>query len=646
MTKTRRSLGLAMMLMVLWPALVPAASPATERGPKPRPVVADDTKNARVIVKYRNGSGLMRVAAAGTTALPLHAQTMGARLGLALQDGRVLGARTQALRSPGMASADLVQRLAAQPDVEWAVVDHRRGIHAVAPNDPYYGPGQTSITPTVGQWYLRAPDATLVSATNAIGAWATSTGSSAVTVAVIDTGVRFDHPDLAGKLYPGYDFVSATDNNSGDSDADASDPGDADPTCSPTSSWHGTQVSGLVAAASNNRIGMAGSGRDVMLLPVRALGKCGGYDSDIIAAMRWAGGITDLPVANPHPAQVLNMSLGSTGACEQSYIDTIAELTAAKVSVVVAAGNESGAAVGTPANCPGAIAVAGLRHTGTKVGYSNLGPEIVVSAPAGNCVNINGGPCLYPLLTTINLGATAPGANGYSDSSNSSLGTSFSAPLVAGTVALMLSVDNTLTPAAIRALLQSSARPFPSTGADAGVRACKAPNAVDQIECYCTTTTCGAGMLDAGAALAALTPAAGLPPTGDIAPSSTAPTAGETVTLSGAGSTAVGGRSIVSYDWAIVSGASHAAFIGASNGSTVSLATQSAGSVLVQLTATDSGGASNSKIVLLTVQAVPGVTPPAAASSGGGGASSALWLALLTLASFSLRRAGSAQRRR
>ncbi len=646
MTKMRRSFGLATLLMVLWPALVPAAGPATERGPKPRPAVVDDTANARVIVKYRSGSTLMRVAAAGAALRPLHAQTMGARLGLALKDGRVLGDRTQSLRAPGIASADLVQRLAAQPDVEWAVVDHRRGITAATPNDPYYGPGQTSITPTVGQWYLRAPDSTVVSSVNAIGAWATSTGSSAITVAVIDTGVRFDHPDLAAKLYPGYDFVSGTDTTPGDSDADASDPGDWDPTCSATSSWHGTQVSGLVAAASNNRIGMAGSGRDVMLLPVRALGKCGGYDSDIIAAMRWAGGITDVPVANPHPAQVINMSLGSTGACEQSYIDAIAELTAAKVTVVVAAGNESGAAVGTPANCPGAIAVAGLRHTGTKVGYSNLGPEVVVSAPAGNCVNVNGGPCLYPLLTTINLGAKDPGANGYSDSSNSSLGTSFSAPLVAGTVALMLSVDNTLTPAAIRALLKSTARPFPSTGAEAGVRACKAPSTVDQIECYCTTTTCGAGMLDAGAALAALTPAAGVPPTGDIVASSTAPTAGDTLTLSGAGSTAISGRSIVSYEWAIVSGAASASFIGASNGSTVSLSTLKAGSVLVQLTATDSGGASNSKNVMITVQAVPGVTPPAPASSGGGGASSALWLALLALASFSLRCAGSARTRR
>jgi len=373
--------------------------------------------------------------------------------------------------------------------------------------------------PAAGQWYLRAPDATIVSAVNAVGAWDVTRGSSAITVAVLDTGVRFDHPDLASKLYPGYDFIDdiTTANDGNGRDANAADPGDwtnADE-CNPgepasDSSWHGTQVSGLVAAAGDNGIGMAGTGGKVMVLPVRVLGRCGGYDSDIIAGMRWAAGVSRDPVVNPHPAKVINVSLGSQGSCDLNYQDLMTELTAAKVTVVAAAGNDIGLAVGVPANCPGVIAVTGLRHDGTKAGYSSLGPEAAISAPAGNCVNTNGA-CLYPLLTTTNTGTTGPAANTYSDGYNASLGTSFASPIVAGTVALMLSVDSTLTPAKIRSILRSTARPFPTTGGDAGLATCQAPSSLEQDYCYCTASTCGAGMLNAAAAVSLVKNGGGVP---------------------------------------------------------------------------------------------------------------------------------------
>ncbi len=639
----QRFLGkcLALLPALLMPALGlwPDAA-VSERGPRLQALVApaqgEDPNNARVIVKYRAGSDLAR--AAGMAGRAQHASRLSARLALPLADGRPLGPHSQGLRAMGLSSRQLVARLQAQPDVEWAVVDQRRSITGVLPNDPYYAGNQTSITPTVGQWYLRAPDNIQVSAINAEGAWAITTGSSSVTVAVLDTGVRFDHPDLlpaaqGGKLWPGYDFVSdnRTAADGGGRDADASDPGDwstASSSCGAApSSWHGTQVAGLVGAASDNGIGMASVGRQVMVLPVRVLGQCGGFDSDIQAGMLWAAGLISDPVPNPHPAKVINISLGSPTACD-SYQPIIDQLTAAKVTVVVAAGNSTGLDVNSPANCQGVIAVAGVRHAGTKVGYSSLGPQVSLAAPAGNCVNIDGGPCLYPLLTTVNAGTTSPGANTYSDSTRSSLGTSFAAPLVAGTAALMLSVDPTLAPAQIKAVLQASTRAFPTTGgADAKVVACQAPGSVEQLECYCTTSTCGAGLLDAGAAVARVQLAA-LAPTAVIQPVAGPVTVGSTVRLDGGASAAAVGRSIVRYQWRVAGGDLAAASLnGATDGNSATLTALSPGTLRVSLTVTDNTGASRSAEATVTVAAAPVVvTPPATGGGGGGGAMGLGWM--------------------
>jgi serine protease len=436
-------------------------------------------------------------------------------------------------------------------------------------------------------------------------------------VAVLDTGVRYDHPDLEAKLHPGMDFIAdlATAADGDGRDGDPSDPGDwttynecggghADVA---DSSWHGTQVSGLIAAATSNAAGMAGVGRNVMVLPVRVLGKCGGFQSDIVAAMRWAAGLSSDPVVNAHPVRVINMSLGSSGTCSNTYQSAVTELTNAGVAVVVPAGNEAGLAADQPSNCVGAIGVSGLRHAGTKVGYSNIGPEIAIAAPAGNCVNVGAtDPCLYPLLTTTNSGATTPVAKdtAYSDSFNATLGTSFSAPLVAGTVALMLSANPSMTVAQVRQTLQATARPFPTSTTDpssTAVAACHAPNGVEQIECFCTTSTCGAGMLDATAAVAR---AAGFaPPTALIAVTPSTPVAGTVVSLDGSLSSAASGRSITSYAWAITSGAAIAQFSSATNAPTATVATSGAGTFSVRLTVTDSSGASAATDVTVTVVA-------------------------------------------
>lgn len=562
----------------------------------------EDPVNARVIVKYRSGSTLA-VAAAGQ---PRHAARLGRQLTLAMQDGHVLGQRTQSLRATGLSSSQLAARLAALPEVEWAEPVRRKTFNAVVPNDPYFAGGQTTVTPAAGQWYLRAPDTTTLSAVNAVGAWAFTTGLSTMTVAVLDTGVVKAHPDLAGKLHAGYDFVShsATWGDGGSRDADASDPGDWTTAglcgageAAASSSWHGTQVAGLIGAATDNGIGMAGIGRNVMVLPVRVLGKCGGWDDDIQAGMLWAAGASSDPVANPQPARVINLSLGSAGTCSRTYQEVINKITAAPyhVTVVVAAGNEVGHAVGEPANCSGVIAVAGLRHAGTKVGYSNIGPEVAIAAPAGNCVNETG-TCLYPLLTTTNASSTSPGAHTYSSGASPSLGTSFAAPIVAGTVALMLSVDPSLTPAQVKSALQATARTFPLTGAQTtGATACAAPSALDQVECYCTVSTCGAGQLDAGAAVEKVAGAVGQP-LAVFAVSTATPTVGESVTLD-AGPSSVATESVL---WTLVSGAGHASFTGGTTARRTSLTFSAPGAVVVRLRVANAAGTSSTVEKTLT----------------------------------------------
>jgi serine protease len=361
---------------------------------------------------------------------------------------------------------------------------------------------------------------------------------------------------------------------------------------------------------------MASIGRNVMILPVRVLGKCGGYDSDIQQAMLWAAGLSSNPVPNPHPARVLNLSLGSPGTCPQSYQSVLAELAAANVTVVASAGND-GLAVDAPANCNGVIAVGGVRHIGTKVGYSSLGPQVAISAPAGNCVNVDAfEPCLHPLLTTTNIGTTRPVSNSFSDEESASVGTSFSAPLVAGTAALMLSVNSTLTPNDIKSGLQSTARSFPSSGADVGVPICHAPNNFEQLECYCTTSTCGAGLLDAAAAVASV--ASAQAPHVPLSASTANPTVGTPVVLEASDATVGSGRTGI-YQWAITAGGALAAFSGATDSSTATLIPIGAGEVTATLTITDDLGVSRSASTTMVVSAVPSaaISPaPAGVESG------------------------------
>jgi serine protease len=266
------------------------------------------------------------------------------------------------------------------------------------------------------------------------------------------------------------------------------------------------------------------------------------------------------------------------------------------------------------------------------VGFSDVGPQISISAPAGNCVN-DTGACLFPILTATNAGTMGPGNNTYSDSSNFSVGTSFSAPLVAGTAALMLSLNPTLTPTQVRSTLMSTARAFPTTGGTAGTTTCQAPDGNQQLECYCTTNTCGAGMLDARAAVLAVPAPSTTQAVAFATPSVPAP--GATVTLDGSTSVPASGQTITTYQWTLVDSGGIATLGTPSDTSTVTVTTSGGGAFTVRLDVTDSGGATASKTLVVSASA-PVVNPPANSDSGGGTMSWA-WLLSLCVAVAALR---------
>ena len=634
-------------------ALARPVAPSAPLPPVEGEVIVKFKADAATARKFALAAGAADAASAQAL-LSSRASALGARVGRALQAGSAVGERTQVMRAKGVDATTLAAQLAADPEVEYAVPNGRRRILS-APNDPLYAAAAAGVRPTgpdSGQWYLRAPDSTIKSAIDIETAWLRHTGANVV-VAVLDTGVRSEHPDLAGQLLPGYDFVSnATVANDGNGrDADASDPGDwvtdAETRTSTfsdcgasSSSWHGTATSSLVAGATNNSLGMAGSAPDAKVVPVRVLGKCYGSDADIQAGMLWAAGLAvDGVPANTNPARVINMSLGGSGSCDAGYQDVVNRITAAGVVIVAAAGNSAGGPVGVPANCSGVIGVLALRHAGSKVGFSDLGPQISIAAPGGNCINITeGSACLYPILAATNSGTRGPVDSRWTDSFDISVGTSFSSPLVAGVAALMMGVQPGLTPAQVRSTLQSTARAFPSTGADNGpddptpVTQCHAPaTGVDQLQCYCNTSYCGAGMMDAGAAVAAV---AG--PLARIDVDTAAPTAGKLVQFNGSNSTMAPGRTLVSYAWDITqSGGIVTGFSSATNAATASLTPSAAGSFTVRLTVTDNTGVSIA--TTRTVSVAAAATPVTPSSSGGGGAASLWWVLGVLTAAVALR---------
>ncbi|MFI1767602.1 S8 family peptidase [Streptomyces sp. NPDC020800] len=367
----------------------------------------------------------------------------------------------------------VMNQLRADADVAYVVPDSQAPASGIEPPldaDRFSLPSDgTDLTSK--QWNLSDPKAGM----DVPDAWRTSTGKG-VTVAVLDTGVA-EHSDLDANVVPGFDFISDhgtgkdgqnKDNaNDGDGrDGDASDPGSfakdgqcpANEATSPTSSWHGTHVAGIVAAADNGK-GTVGVAPDTKIQPIRVLGSCITPSSDIIDAITWASGgsVPGIP-DNTTPAKVINMSLGLDGRCTPPMQAAVDQAVQRGSTIVVAAGNQGSKKAPEDArnfdwaSCHNVIPVAATDRAGDRAFYSNFG-SVAIAAPGGDTTNSPEDG----ILSTFNSGRTAPASENF----HFEQGTSQAAPEISGLAALMLSVNPELTPAQIETAIQANARPVP-----------------------------------------------------------------------------------------------------------------------------------------------------------------------------------------
>lgn len=286
---------------------------------------------------------------------------------------------------------------------------------------------------------------------NVPAAWDVTLGDPSVVVAVIDTGVLVNHPDLMGNMSSGYDFISVTSisNDGNGIDPDPDDPGDS---CGAgDSSFHGTHVQGTIGAATNNEIGVAGIAPGATMMPLRALGCGGGTTYDIIQAVLYAAGLpNDSGIIVDQPADIINLSLGGSGYSQFAQDGYLAARTAGAI-VVAAAGNSATNTPQYPASYDGVISVSSVGSDGILASYSNFGLSTDITAPGGATfadVNNDGFPDLvYSTDGQDDAGMPVEFTYEYK------AGTSMAAPHVAGVLALMKSVNSALTPADIDAML-------------------------------------------------------------------------------------------------------------------------------------------------------------------------------------------------
>ncbi len=416
------------------PAGVGGAGPvaATEVAPSPEPAACAGT---HVLVGLKPGRLADAVARR-------HGLALGDRLG----GGAIRLRFPEPIRERRLARVRAwCERLARDEDVAFAEPDW-----IVQPQ------GATNDTELARQWNLRA--------IQALAAWDVTMGDPSVVVGVVDTGI-VEHPDLVGQIAPGgYDFISdpsiAGDGNGRDpvpTDTGAREyPGGR-------SEWHGTHVAGIIAGHADDAYGIAGIAPHCRVLPLRAIGRTGGYVSDVADAILYGAGL--LTTADGRrlskPVAVVNLSFGLT--TDSQVLRTACERASnAGVLLVGATGND-GRAVLYPAAYASVVAVGAVDGSLRTLGYSNFGSEVDLSAPGGDLTlddHLDGWPDgVLSCLLDDTVHPAVP-SHGYLE------GTSQAAPHVSAVAALLLSVDPTLTPAQVKTLLFGSARDRGDPGKD------------------------------------------------------------------------------------------------------------------------------------------------------------------------------------
>jgi serine protease len=431
----------------------------------------------QIIIKYIESDSDFYIDVASPTQI----NRLSSVAGVSLTYVREMSGEAHIFRLPSMmdtiALVKIIEKLTLLTEVAYAEPDYIMR-HTKTPNDPYYPQQWHYFDPSTGNYGINLPLA-----------WDLTQELPSVVVAVVDTGIT-NHIEFKNQTVPGYDFISEPliANDGHGRDNDPSDPGDwitaedknldIFKNCRISdSSWHGTHVAGTIGAASDNGIGVAGINWKVKILPVRVLGKCGGYTSDIADGMRWAAGlpVTGVPV-NANPAKVINLSLGGSGSCSATYQNAINAIDATGATIVVAAGNSNTDAINfQPANCNGVITVAATNKNGSKASYSNYGAIIDISAP--------GGDSLGGVLSALNTGTQGPAEDTYAFYQ----GTSMAAPHVSGVASLIYATNSSLQWNQVMQIMQENVTRFPAGST-------------------CTSSICGSGILNAYAALKALKP--------------------------------------------------------------------------------------------------------------------------------------------
>lgn len=287
---------------------------------------------------------------------------------------------------PPQAEDAIIKALSNNPNIEYAEKDMLVELSAMTLNDPKFS----------SQWHLpkiQAPNA-----------WSTTAGDGIV-VAILDSGVQKDHPDLINNLVSGWNVVS---NNS-----------DTSPV-----NWHGTAVAGTVAATANNLTGVASVAWGAKIMPVRITNRSDGWAlwSDMAKGILWAA---------DHGADVVNMSYEVS--TDGNVIKNAAQYLRSKGGVAVAAAGNSNVDVGYADN-PYIITVSATDKNDSKASFSNYGDIVDVSAPGKDVYTI-----------TANSGYTY------------TWGTSFASPLTSGVVALIMAANPYLTPDEVEMVLEQSA---------------------------------------------------------------------------------------------------------------------------------------------------------------------------------------------